>query len=198
MKATFLLFLFAFITTIIFSQDPNQYPQYYPNYEPSTFSWGDRYYEKNMNGISSLMKDVQHLDPTLYQNLQPKYDALIQQNKDAKLILWGGTGLGSALVIASVAPLLKDIGNNPPPTSSSLGNINNKPKVSWGLLGGGFLITTIAGVVYSKKIIRHQDILNFTNDFNHYSEGEKIEFTMRPVLEFGSQSSAGLSLSITF
>lgn len=203
MKASFLLFFFTLISTIAISQEPRYpqdplAPQYYRDYEPSTFSWGDRYYEKNMNGIASLMHDIKSLEPNLYHNLQPQYNALLQRNKDAKAILWGGSGIGAALIVASFAPLFNSIGNDPTPTSSIVTRKNNGPKVSWGLLGGGFLISSITGVIYSKKIVRHQDILNFTNDFNYYSEGEKIELTMSPVLQFGSQSSAGLSISIVF
>jgi hypothetical protein len=198
MKTTFLLFFFMLITTFGFSQNDNQDPRFYQNIEPSTFSWGDRYYEKNIEGIGFLMNDLQSIDPNLYQNLQPRYDVLLQRNKNAKAILWGGAGVGTVLMVASFAPLLKDLINSSPPTTASLRSNKDNPSIGWGLLGGGLILTSIAGIAGAKKLVKHQDILNFTNQFNHFSEGDKIEFTMRPVLDFGRNFSAGVSVSILF
>lgn len=201
MKAMFLLPIFMFIAIVSYSQTPNQYPPYpYYPLEPSTFSWGDRYYEKNLDGIKFLMKDIQTLDPSLYQNLQEDYDELLKRDRNSKAILWGGTVVGSAMMIGSLIPILN---NNNSSTNLPLRNALNfntpdQPKIIWGLLGGGLLVSSVSVVVYSKKMIKHRDILNFSNQFNQNSEGDKIEFSLNPVIQFGERTTAGFSLAMLF
>lgn len=193
MKSTFLLFSFLIFSFSLFAQF-NAYDPL-PPYDPPTFTWGDRYYEKNLEGLGFLMTDLRTLDPELYQSLRSRYNALKRRNQEARSIAIGGGVIGGALLIVGVmdsGPSKESFG------PSSISTSPKGPNINFGLIGGGLLIAGIASIVSYQKSIKHADILNFTNFFNEKSYGEKIYFSIRPEVGVGKNLSGGLALSLRF
>jgi len=195
MKAQILLFFFSLLSSFSLAQYNDDYNYRHHPHEIPIFSWGDQVYEKNLNGIGFLMKDLKIQDPNLHDQLYGQYAKLVAQNQNAKIIGYGGSVAGGALIIAGA---LTSSTRQPDLTSGSFNNPQRGPKINWGLIAGGLVVSSASAIIYTKRIVKHEDILNFTNQFNRYSEGEKIEFSIRPMLEIGEQSAGGLSFQIRF
>jgi len=197
MKTQILLFLFAFISFASFSQHHEHYG-YYPEYDRPTFNWGDRVYQKNLEGIGFLMNDLKVLDPTLHTLLIDEYSSLRQREQNAKMIGIGGGVIGGAMLIGGV--LTSDSSRPDRPTSFN-SNFNSNPtgpEINWALIGGGIIVAAVASIASGKQRVKQQDLLNFTNQFNQYSKGDKIDFSFQPVIGFGENASAGVAFQIKF
>ncbi|MEM6966537.1 MAG: hypothetical protein AAF573_17365 [Bacteroidota bacterium] len=193
MRFTFLLLFFFGVTSFALAQfHPHDH---LPPQDPPTFSWGDRYYEKNIQGLGFLMTDLRTLDPDLYRTLRPRYEQLRQRNRTARSVGIVGGLAGSALMIAGVLdsrPRREAFGTN------TISSASNGPEINYGMIGGGLLVFGAASIFYYQKTVRHADILNFVNYFNEKSYGEKIYFSIRPEVGLGNNLSGGVVLSWRF
>ncbi len=137
---------------------------------------GDSYYGSDLNGLTYMMNDLQTTDSVLYTQLYPKFQTL--QNKKKMAITGLVIGAGAGLVTGIVA----------------LNNTENL--ISLSLLSGVFTLT--GGLLYGINMVRYTDVLNFTNEFNRKSTGDKILLTVRPKVNFINNTSGGVSLSLRF
>ena len=99
------------------------------------------------------------------------------------------------MIIAGMMP--SGTGSNGSPYPGQSSSLDSNP-FNWGLIMGGTGIALAATVIYQGKRVDQQDLLQFTNQFNKYSEGDKILFSMRPDFGFGNGASAGMSFSLVF
>jgi len=179
--------LFLFLASFIYAQQTTVYVPV----ERKLLSWKDFKYQNSFEGLGALMNDVQRLDGDLYLKLKPNYDLLQKRKKEGKTSLIAGSVVGTLLLGLSMKGLLDGAGE-----ISSSGGGDYGTEI--GLAVASVAAYSIGGWIYYKKAIKYHDILNFTNQFNEYSEGDKIEISLSPDLNLGARSSAGLALNIRF
>ena len=178
--STLLLFISSF-----FSLDAQQVQQVY--LQDHHLQLGDLYYQRNLNGLKLLMRDLKGSDPELHQQLDPQLQAMIQQRREANIIL--GVGSGTTLVLFGLA-----MGNliNSAPT------LNENYRQATGLAIGGAAVGIVTSILYGTKQVSRQDLLDFTNRFNKLSTGDKIRWTLHPRFNMGAHNTKGFALSLTF
>ncbi len=195
MKTNILITICLFFSSTIFAQD---YYRVYVDDTRNLFQWGDQNYQKNMQGLNSLMTDLQEIDPDLYDQMEPNFAHLQQRNKEANIIL--GVGAGGAIVLLTAGVLASFPKDN---SSNAVGRQGLEPRQAnfqkeFRLILAGGLVGILSSAIYFKKSVKPTDILDFTNRFNRHSKGDKIEFTLQPEIGIGNGGSAGLALRFTF
>ncbi len=182
MKTNILLFLFLAIPFLFFAQKDDEYKKYIKYYYKH-IEWGDRQYDNSIRGIVLLLEDVEKVDAELHLMLNEEYEIFERNRRQANLItgIGVGTGLGFTLAAASQFELFSDNGN-----------------------AGTYLI---AGVIFTagglligknKRPNERKFMYRFTNLFNENTQGEKVQYSVRPAINLSNNRSLGLSFSLKF
>jgi len=198
MKNIILILTFFFFYLSISAQNYYRYPTQV-DYPQHLLEWGDQNYQKNMQGLKSLMTDLQEIDPDLYDQIEPNFGLLLKRNKEANIIL--GVGSGSALILMT-AGVIKSSSSTTPSFSGVLGQRQQSKQNDFekgiGMIVAGGLVGVLTSAIYFKKRVKQIDILDFTNRFNRHSKGDKIKLTLHPEIGIGNGGSAGLGLRFIF
>jgi len=183
MKVNFsiLIFLFSYMTIIGQDHIGNNYVYH------SHLQFENNYYQSNLKGIGYLMDDLQTSDTRLYDSLKPQYEQLQKRNRDANAIL--GVGLGGSAILLTVNTISL-ISNNDRDSNSIESHV--------GIMVLTGILSITSAVVYAKKRVKHNDILNFVNNFNQNSEQNIIELSVKPSIGYRENVTGGLSINLTF
>jgi len=182
-----ILTIFLLVQAILLSSQTNLDHYNYEAYG-GELRYEDQYYQRNFQGIKQLMIDLKANNSDLHSSLSPQFQQLQDRRNQSNIIL--GAGVGCMTILGLVAKRT---------TLSNLDGISrNGSSKLIPLLGLSAIIGTTSIILYSKKSIKYQDILNFTNEFNRQSEGNKIELSIIPKVNIETNLTAGLSLNFTF
>lgn len=184
MKVNCTLLFFLAFTALSIGQN-NTFQNYYIN--TSYLKLGNSSYMNNLEGIGYLMNDLKISEEELFNSMAPHYNRLKKRNSDATKILYFGTGASMAILIGASMHSFSEVEN----FSSNLG-----PSLALAGLSG--LVAIVTGVAFVQKRVSHQDILNFKNAFNKISTKDKIELTVNPSFNLGSNFSGGLAFTLSF
>ncbi len=181
------IFTLIFLTGTVLLSGQTNFNNYNIYTNAKQLKIGDQYYQNNFTGIKSLMNDLKANDHHLHTLLMPEFERLQKRQQSANAIL--GVGLGGMTILTIAAG------------SSALSAMNNRstdtgPYIT--LLTLGAAVGIGSALIYSSKRIKHQDVLDFTNNYNSHSKENKIEFSITPEINFDKNLSAGLSINLTF
>lgn len=163
--------------------------QYVVQQVPQYLYWSNYQYQNNLEGIRSLMSDVHKDDPELFHAIDPYYKSLENNQTESNVITFVSLIAGGGLIIGGSA----SSGQPNDPTS-----VRNGPPFNMGLVVMGALVGVGGAALAATKRVNHNDILNFSNQFNRLSTYEQLYLSVHPAVDLGPVKFAGVNFKMVF
>ena len=196
MKTNLLLLSFLLFAKLLSAQNDVVYIVEEPRY----LLWGDNHYHNSLRGVEYLMYDLEKTDRNLYDDMQPAFQALLSQQREANIIMGIGSVATVGLLVAGVMEGIPNRVDRTVPLTSSIVPVPDEPnkKTIIAMVLAGGLVGTATSMLYFKKAVKQEDVFYFMNEFNRTTSGDKLELGLSPEIEFGEGGALGLSLVLKF
>jgi len=196
MKTNLLLLSLLLFTNILSAQSDVVYVVDEPRY----LLWGDNLYQNSLRGIDYLMYDLERTDRDLFDDMQPVYQGLLQQQREANIIMGVGSVATVGLFVAGFMEGRSSIRDRTVPLTASIvppQNDTNRSTIIGMVLAAG-VVGTATSLLYFKKAVKQEDVFHFMNEFNRSSSGDILELGVSPQIELGDGGALGVSFVMKF